>query len=199
MRRAPLQERSAETVHKIDEATSRLLGQGVSVEELTTSQIAGEAGVSVGALYRFFPDKQAIVDSLALRRLGEFQEGLLAELAPCLFSSTGPALLGRVIDAFVAFLDANPDFRTLAYGGRHISRGAREENASQEGGATVLVKRFMIDVLGVPDTPDLDLKLRVAVEAGDGLLAFALEQKDRARRAAVIGEMKRMLSTYLFG
>ena len=62
-RRGPVQERSQETVGRVLAGAGRLLARGVSPQGLTTSQIAAEAGLSVGALYRFFPDKQAIVDA----------------------------------------------------------------------------------------------------------------------------------------
>ena len=60
VRRHPRQERSSSTVEQVLAGASRLLGQ-VQMEEITTSLIAREAGLSVGALYRFFPDKQSIV------------------------------------------------------------------------------------------------------------------------------------------
>jgi hypothetical protein len=52
--------------------------------------------------------------------------------------------------------------------------------------------------LGIPNTPDLDRKLRVVSEAGERLIAFAYEQLTRKERDQVMGEMKRMLSGYLF-
>jgi AcrR family transcriptional regulator len=197
-RRRPVQGRSTETVQKIYEATSRLLGKNIPIEEMTTSQIAMEAGISIGALYRFFPDKQAIVDAVALRRLGEFQAVLLHELMPSMLVADGPALLSRAIDTFVSFVDAHADFRTIAFGGRHISRRTREEHSGADAGATALVKQYMVTVLGFCDSLDLDLRLRVGVETGERLLGFALEQSDSVLRQKIIVEMKRILSAYLF-
>jgi len=61
--RKPVQQCSADTCRRIEEAASRLLASGAVPDALTTFQVAKEAGVSVGALYRFFPDNQAIVDA----------------------------------------------------------------------------------------------------------------------------------------
>ena len=197
-RRKPVQERSTETVLKINDAASRLLAKGLPVEDLTTAQIAAEAGVAVGSLYRFFPDKQAIVDALAVRRLEEFQTALMQQIMPALIAPNGPALLAEVIDIFVAFIDSHLDFRTIAYGGRHISRRTREEHSSADSGAIALVRQYMIAMLGFADTPDLELRLRVVIEAGDRLLAFALEQDSVTERARIISEMKHLISQYLF-
>ncbi|HXE11997.1 MAG TPA: TetR/AcrR family transcriptional regulator, partial [Bryobacteraceae bacterium] len=70
-RRTPMQGRSQETVQRILNATSRLL-ERIPLEEITTSRIAQESGVSVGGLYRFFPDKQAIIDAIAVQHVKEF-------------------------------------------------------------------------------------------------------------------------------
>src|SRR4051812_38194874 len=79
-RRKPVQERSARTVESIEMAATRLLERGVAVESMTTPMIAKEAGVSIGGLYRFFPDKQAIVDAIAMRRLRDFEQTLVRKL-----------------------------------------------------------------------------------------------------------------------
>ena len=55
-RRAPLQARSNKTVEEILDAAPWLLGR-VPFEEIPTSRIAGQAGISVGALYRFYSDR----------------------------------------------------------------------------------------------------------------------------------------------
>lgn len=196
-RRSPSQERSQETVQRIFAAASRLLGRGVPLEDVTTGMIAGEAEVSVGALYRFFPDKQAIVDAIAARHLEDFQ-GLLIQGLMFNPPEDGPSLLGAVIDAFVDFLDERPDFKTIAYGGRYVSSAAREGHSAPEGGLAGMVKGFLVDGLGIESTPELDLRLRIVTEAGDRLLAYALDQPTRVERDRVVGEMKKMLGTYFF-
>ena len=195
VRRTPVQERSSGTVQQIFQAASALLGR-VPLEEITTSRIAAEAGVSVGALYRFFPDKQAIIDGIAVQRVEEFR----ASLEQCRAASDGmeaPAFMDMVIDAYVAFLDAHPDFRTIALG-RHISASTRERQVRPDVGPAAIVKRFILDRLGIDVPPDLDLKLRIVSETGDRLIAYAYEQPSEAERAAVIAELKRLLAAYLF-
>jgi AcrR family transcriptional regulator len=194
VRRTPVQERSSGTVKQIFQAASALLGR-VPLEEITTSRIAAEAGVSVGALYRFFPDKQAIIDGIAVERVEEFR----ASLERCLESSDGldpRAFFDLVIDAYVAFLDAHPDFRTIALG-RHISASTRERQTRPDVGPAAIVKRFILDRLGLEVPPDLDLKLRIVSEAGDRLIAYAYERPEE-ERASVIAELKQMLAKYLF-
>lgn len=65
-RRHPRQERSKQTVDDILEATAQVLKQ-VGVRETTTERIADRAGISVGSMYQYFPNKIAIYEALMMR------------------------------------------------------------------------------------------------------------------------------------
>jgi AcrR family transcriptional regulator len=67
-RRTPKQDRSRHKIGLIFEATMRLL-DGVEIPELTTNAIAAKAGISIGTLYQYFDDKDAILDALSNREL----------------------------------------------------------------------------------------------------------------------------------
>lgn len=62
-RKQPKQGRSKATVAAILEAATQLLGER-NLSELTTDRIAERAGVSVGSLYQYFPNKDAIMVAL---------------------------------------------------------------------------------------------------------------------------------------
>lgn len=191
MRRTPLQERSNETVHRILEAASSLLAR-IPLEQTTTVRIAEEAGLSVGGLYRFFPDKQAIVDAIAIHHMENFRARLEQEFSEGV-PDNGPEFLSRVIDLYIEFLDAHPDFRTIALG-KHVSGWTYEQQAGPGG----LVGSFLLAQFSMPGMEELELKLRVVVEAGERLISFAYQQKSEQSRREVIREMKNLLSRYLF-
>jgi AcrR family transcriptional regulator len=202
-RRTPVQSRSVQTVQRVLDAASCLLRQ-FPLEALTTTRIASQAGLSIGALYRFFPDKQSIVDAIAVRHVEQFRLSLEQTVMQKLerelsdLSLFNPAsLLGDVVDAYVLYLDANPDFRAISFG-PHISAATKEREASPIVGLPSLLRDFMLRRLGIPETPELDLRLRVVTEAGERLIAFAYEQPTLEESAVIISEMKRMLSGYLF-
>ena len=58
-RNEPKQERSRRLVEAILEAAIRVLARD-GAAAFTTIRVAERAGVSVGSLYQYFPDKQAI-------------------------------------------------------------------------------------------------------------------------------------------
>jgi AcrR family transcriptional regulator len=79
-RKKPLQARSAQLVADILEAAIRVLtNEGAA--RFTTIRVAEAAGVSVGSLYQYFPNKQAILFRLQVdewQRTGAVLESLLA-------------------------------------------------------------------------------------------------------------------------
>ncbi len=195
VRRAPVQRRGASTVESVLRACSTLL-ERLPLDEVNTTRIAAEAGVSVGALYRFFPDKQAILDAVAVRHMEEFRVRMAKVLLQGVFRS-GPEFLGRLVDAYIEYLDAHPDFRALALGG-HISALARESQTRPGAGPAGLLRAFMRRKLGVRDSASLDLRLRMAVETGERMIAFAYAQPSAEERRRILEELKRMLARYLF-
>ena len=68
-RRAPGQARSQETVGVILEASARILESG-GIRGFNTNAIAAKAGVSIGSLYQYFPNK----DSIVLALIGSFEK-----------------------------------------------------------------------------------------------------------------------------
>jgi AcrR family transcriptional regulator len=195
-RRAPVQERSSETVHTILDAASSLL-ERLPIEQITTSRIAEEAGVSVGGLYRFFADKQEIFDAIALRGLAAFREELGRLLQPHKLLLKRRKPVDAVLDAYVDFLERHPAFRTLALG-RHISDQTRASQVQPDLGPASVLKNYLVEQFRFQPGAALDLKLRIAAEVGDRLIAYAFAQPARESRNAVIQELKQILGGYLF-
>jgi len=69
-RKKPKQMRSEETIEVIFEAAARIL-QTKGLDKFNTNAIAGLAGISIGTLYQYFPNKNAILVALARRELGK--------------------------------------------------------------------------------------------------------------------------------
>ena len=161
-RKQPLQSRSKETFGAILEATARIL-ETEGLEAANTNAIAARAGVSVGSLYQYFPDKAAIFAELirqAESGLGDMLEKLLAHTAGQsledrlkLLVKAGVAQqmarpqLGRILDYLEATLPADAtlkaaDERIL----RLIMQLLREH---EEGIARPVTPATALDVLSI--------------------------------------------------
>src|SRR4051794_40931225 len=74
-RKSPVQARSAASVEAILEATIQVL-LDVGKERLTTTRVALRAGVSVGTLYQYFPNKRALLQAALRSHLAEVMDSV---------------------------------------------------------------------------------------------------------------------------
>jgi AcrR family transcriptional regulator len=110
-RRRPAQRRALRTVEAILEAVIRILkleGSGA----MTTNRIAEVAGVSIGSLYQYFPDKNAIFAALHRRHLDEVDRLIKAALFEQAASSLED-LVRALIDAMVDSHSGDPELFEL--------------------------------------------------------------------------------------
>ncbi len=75
MKIAPAQNRARETIEQIVGATAHLLEE-VGIERLSTNLICQHAGITPPALYRYFPNKYAILNEMA-RRLMDAEDRIV--------------------------------------------------------------------------------------------------------------------------
>lgn len=78
-RKRPRQARSKATVDSILSASAQVLVR-YGFDGMTTNMVADKAGVSIGSLYQYFPNKEAIVGALIERHMEEMNGIVLAEL-----------------------------------------------------------------------------------------------------------------------
>jgi AcrR family transcriptional regulator len=100
-RKSPVQARSSASVEALREATIQVL-LAVGKERLTTTRVAQRAGVSVGTLYQYFPNKSSLLQAALRHHLDQVYSAVEQACA-----STRGAPLLQMADALVdAFLNA---------------------------------------------------------------------------------------------
>jgi AcrR family transcriptional regulator len=95
--RQPVQARSRQRKQEILTTTATLLDQ-VGFDDLTTILIARELGISVGSLYHYFPNKQAILHAMGESWLAEYTVALVEMDAMPVESLPIEAFVDRAID-----------------------------------------------------------------------------------------------------
>lgn len=85
-RRQPKQQRSRQTVEAVIEAVPRVLRRH-GVDAITTNRVAEAAGVSIGSLYQYFPDKQAIFVALHDRHVDGVRHVIERTMTDCASAS----------------------------------------------------------------------------------------------------------------
>jgi AcrR family transcriptional regulator len=85
-RREPKQQRSRQTVEAVLEGVQRVLRRQ-GAEAITTNRVAEAAGVSIGSLYQYFPDKQAIFTALHDRHVDGVRLVIERTMSDCTVAS----------------------------------------------------------------------------------------------------------------
>jgi len=142
-RKAPKQARSTELVSAILEAAVQVLAQE-GAQRFTTARVAEKAGVSVGSLYQYFPNKAAILFRLQSdewRQTNAMLTGILGD-------ATKPALarLRMLVHAFIRSECEEAAVRVALNDAAPLYRDAREAREARAAGAR-LFTTFMLSAL----------------------------------------------------
>ena len=112
-RKMPIQTRATVTVGAICEATIQvLLSHGA--ERLTTTRVAHRAGVSVGTLYQYYPNKQSLLFAVFEDHMDKVSQ---AVEDACAHASQMPMseMIRRVVEAFVEVKMLRADISVALY------------------------------------------------------------------------------------
>ena len=193
LRNAPLQARSRERLRRVLDAADEVLARD-GAGAFTTTRVADAAGVSIGSVYRFFPDKAAIVEALAVRYWSDFED-LVAGVAEADAAQPLDDPIGAVVDVLVAGFRGRPGFLALWFGGLRT-----EEVRDATRPTRTAIARSIVRILTRhwPAAPPATIArvAEMAVLAGDGLLREAF-RRDRGGDATVLAESKLMLRSYV--
>jgi AcrR family transcriptional regulator len=194
-RKAPRQARSQATVKAILDAAARVLVER-GYAATTTNLVAERAGVSVGSLYQYFPNKDALIAALhdrharemnsvidrALERSGElgFDEAVELILSGLVEAHRVEAGLHRVLETQLAGLDMLDEHEA-----------AEEKMASQ---FRCLLERYPDEI----KVPDLRLAVYILMHALHGLIhAVVRERPSGISIRQATREMVRLTRLYL--
>ena len=110
-RRQPRQRRALQTVEAILQAVVKVLKRE-GFEAITTNRVAEVAGVSIGSVYQYFPDKAAIFVALHQRHMDAVDSMLQSRLLQHASSSL-TALVRAMVEAMVELHAAEPELHEL--------------------------------------------------------------------------------------
>lgn len=123
-RKEPTQQRSRERVERMLAAARYLIAERGS-DAMKMGEVAERAGVSIGSLYQFFPDKSAIIRVLAERFTAENRACIDAELAGVSDEQSLLTAFASLVDTYYAICLAEPVMRDI-WSGTQVDKTLRE-------------------------------------------------------------------------
>jgi AcrR family transcriptional regulator len=192
-RRQPQQERGERRVEEILDAAAAVIAE-VGVEAATTNAIAERAGSSVGSLYHFFPNKEAIVLGLAARYESEMKQLNQAAMQGEADKLPVALMAEGIVMPLAGFMERNPAYMPVFYATRDPHNpGCMTDELSKT--IVGLVERLMARRSPHVAPAHRHLQASVAVELVHRMLEYAW-QSPPAERRGIVGELKRLLTLY---
>ena len=171
-RKTPIQARSTVTVEAISEAAIQvLLSHGA--ERFTTSRVAGRAGVSVGTLYQYYPNKQSLLFAVMEHHLNNVAARIVAACETACHKPLAE-MIREMVEAFVDAKMERADISVALY------------RVSAEVGGPMLVKR-----LNQRSRKAIDAMIQTAPDTKSAPDKFAID----IMLAAMAGAMRSLLES----
>lgn len=189
LRRKPMQQRSRDRVERILAAAVLLIERDGS-DALRMNELAEMAGVSIGSLYQYFPDKTAIIRSLAERSNLEGRACIEAELAPVRNEQDFRAAFARLIDIYYGIFLERPVMRDIWSATQADARlRAFELEESRANGA--IVAAALARLRPRADRARLETAAFFVMSLGEAAMRMAISV-DREEGADLVEIFKRM-------
>jgi AcrR family transcriptional regulator len=170
LRNEPVQARSTARLTALLDAAAAAVHE-LGYERLTTAMVAERAGASIGTVYRYFPDRIAVLQALAGRNLERVLSGVTA-------SVTDPAATNwrdAVSSAFDGYVDAfrtEPGFGSLRSGDVIDLRPASSPTTFNSHIADTMVA-LLAERFGIDNSDPTRFAFETAIEVMDALVARA--------------------------
>jgi AcrR family transcriptional regulator len=188
-RREPTQQRSRERVERMLEAARALIVEKGS-DAMRMGEVAERAGVSIGSLYQFFPDKAAIIRTLAERYNAAGRDCIEAELAGVSSKAELQAAFGKLIDIYYGLFLSEPVMRDV-WSGMQADKALREVELAESRLNGALLAEAMARVRPDADRKQLERSAFLVMSLGESTMRLAVSV-ERSEGDALVEAYKRM-------
>lgn len=194
LRHLPQQTRSQERFNRILEAAAQVFAE-VGYEKASTEAIATRASTSIGSLYRFFPDKSAILYALAESYAEQLREVLAEAFNPALSHLPLTQVINQAVDDFEQFYITQPGYQVV-FAQTRLSPDLQKLDKRLDSEIALHLEKFLAARQSTLSLGQIRLVALISVEIAGSLQILSLTQ-DEAFRQQVMSETKTLLTRYL--
>jgi AcrR family transcriptional regulator len=189
VRRVPQQDRGERRVAEVLEAAAAVIAEA-GYEAATMTEMAERAGASIGALYQYFPNKEAIARALR-QRYGDEMRARWTPLAAEGAKLSISELVDRIFDVMIDFMENRPAYIPLLSAPRSYKRDPAPGIRLREHFAALFREKQ-------PElTKEAAFRIaNVALQVVKGMNPLYAEAK-AAEREEIVREFKLLLTSYL--
>lgn len=189
LRRAPSQKRSQERVERMLQAATALIEEAGS-DAMRMGEVAERAGVSIGSLYQYFPDKGAIVRTLAERYNAEGRACIADGLAGVRDMDGLLAAFGGLIDTYYGIFLAEPVMRDI-WSGTRADKALRDIDLRDSRANGALLAEAWQRVAPGASNEDIARKAFLIMSLGEATMRLAISV-ERVEGDVLVADYKAM-------
>jgi AcrR family transcriptional regulator len=175
LRNEPVQARSTARLTALLDAAAAAVHE-LGYERLTTAMVAERAGASIGTVYRYFPDRIAVLQALAARNLERVLIAMTDSYADRGNTTWREAVLAGY-DAYVAAFRSEPGFGSLR-GGDVLDLRPPTTPTTINSQVAQLMSGAIASRFGTSNTSEAQFAFENAVEVMDAIVARAFARSD---------------------
>lgn len=189
VRTEPTQRRSSQRLDALLDAAAEIVDES-GFERLTTQMVAERAGASIGTVYRYFPDRVAVLHALRERSVRRFRERVADELERADLA-TWWSIIDLSFDVCADMYRDEPGFRVVRGAQRELAEDDVEPELAHR-----MARLIEVEFGGDIDAEELRFRLGVAMEFGDALISRAFD-RDEEGDERYLEEARRLVHDYL--
>ena len=191
----PKQERSRRKVETILDAATRILVRE-GYDKASTNRVAKAAGVNIGTLYRYFPNKEALVAALFERHIEQVSEAIVSKSREVEGASL-PAAVRALVEGMIKGVSIEPELHQVLV--EQVPRAGRPKPGHTLEDCVIRIVCTYLEMYKEELSPrDPELAAFVSVQAVKSLAhAAVLERPEYLRDRCLIDEITDLVVGYL--
>ncbi|MFF2276101.1 TetR family transcriptional regulator [Agromyces sp. NPDC058126] len=189
VRTEPTQRRSSQRLDALLDAAAEIVDES-GFERLTTQMVAERAGASIGTVYRYFPDRVAVLYALRERSVRRYRERVADDMEGIELESWW-TVVETALEACATMYRDEPGFTVV-----HAAQRELAEDDIEPEFAHRMARLIEAEFGDESDRAELRFRLGVGMEIGDALISRAFERSPEGDER-YLAEAKRLVHDYL--
>ncbi len=195
LRKTPTQARARFTVSIILEATAHIL-RVEGYEQLSTNSVASKAGISIGSLYQYFPNKESLIAELRRQHFVDIRDKMgkaMIQAEGLSFEATSRLL----IEASISAHQIDPMLHRVI-SSQTLSLGLSEDDNSESSSRKMIEKLLFKHKNVLRDNLDIPLAAHITYQLVESVTHSAvLDEPELLNHPKLVDELLHMLMVYV--
>jgi AcrR family transcriptional regulator len=193
LRVVPQQARGKDKIARVLAAADQIMATE-GADAITMIRLAAESGVSVGSLYRYLPNRETVIESLARHYLGLLEQQMDSMIEAVRLDPVDD-LVDAGVEIFAEFYRSHPGFRALWFS-RHLTEETRELDRAHK---LVMAQRLrdLLVAQNIRQGNEITLQIGQTIQLTTDAILQEAFRTNPSGDPSLLAQLKVMIRSYL--